>query len=595
MVAVLAVLTACTNQPAAQPAPAAPPPVANAQPTKLVVGVEDLGAGFNPHLLAHRSPVTTALATLVLPSVFRPDAQGTLQLDKTIATSAEVVSQNPFTVNYELNVQASWSSNAPIAAEDFVYLWEQMRSQPGVVDAAGYRLITDVRSRAGGKAVDVVFSRPYPQWKQLFSDLLPASILKDAPGSWTGALTNGLPVSGGPFRVASVDRARGEIVLARNDLYWATPAKLDQLVLRRVDPETLAEGLRVGDVDVALPSADAAVRQALAAIVPPVHIQTAPQPTVTELGLRGDEGPVADGRVRRALGAIIDRDAIRATVAPNALPADAFGLAPSEPGYAPTAPPQAPARPDPVYAEQQLTAAGYTRTADGHWTRNGQPLRLVIGAAAERPDDVRVAELVATQLNAAGIGTSLVAPPAAELFGQQTVTPTPPTTTAPPTPTPSMAGNVAGPAASSSPTATTGPTPTSTSAPTPTPGQSGGVRVDLMVMPRAVGGDLGTRLASDYGCPQATAVVQNPPPTPTGFCFPTLQPLLDTLLTGPADPGMIATVERVLWAQLPALPLFQPVTLVVSTPNSDAATGIGPGPLLSGPVTGAQRWAAPVG
>jgi hypothetical protein len=52
-------------------------------------------------------------------------------------------------------------------------------------------------------------------------------------------------------------------------------------------------------------------------------------------------------------------------------------------------------------------------------------------------------------------------------------------------------------------------------------------------------------------------------------------------------------VERALWNQVPVLPLFQPVTLVVSTPASDALTGIGPGPLGTGPVTGAERWRPP--
>ena len=262
-VALLAVLllAACTTP--AAPAPAPPPPTAAPQPSQIVVAVDDLGAGFNPHLLAHQSPVTTALASLALPSVFRPDINGDLQLDKTVATSAQVTAQNPFTVTYELNLEASWTSNAPIAAEDFVYLWERMRDEPGVVDAAGYRLITDVRSRAAGKAVDVVFSQPYPAWKTLFSNLLPAHLLKDAPGSWTGALTNGLPASGGAFRVVSVDRARGEILLTRNDQYWDTPAVLDQLVLRRLGGTALVDGLGVGDVDIALPDPDETLRTAL--------------------------------------------------------------------------------------------------------------------------------------------------------------------------------------------------------------------------------------------------------------------------------------------------------------------------------------------
>jgi ABC-type transport system substrate-binding protein len=89
-----ALLAACTTEPAPPPAP--PPPTAPPQPSQVVVAVDDLGPGFNPHLLAHQSPVTTALASLVLPSVFRPDASGALRLDPTVATSADVISTEPF-------------------------------------------------------------------------------------------------------------------------------------------------------------------------------------------------------------------------------------------------------------------------------------------------------------------------------------------------------------------------------------------------------------------------------------------------------------------------------------------------------------------
>jgi ABC-type transport system substrate-binding protein len=597
--ALLAFLAACTDRPVDQPAPApAPPPVPTS--TQVVVGVDDLGSGFNPHLTADRSAVTTALSTLVLPSVFRPDANGDLQLDRTIATSAEVTSTSPFTVSYELNVEASWSSNSPIAAEDFVYLWEQMRSAPGTIDAAGYKLITDVRSRAGGKAVDVVFSEAYPNWSHLFSDLLPAHILKDAPGSWTGALAGGLPVSGGPFRVVTVDRSRGEVVLARNDLYWATPSTLDQIVLRRLDPPTLAEGLRAGDVQVAIPASGPKVRAALAPLGATVRTQQAPRPTVSELRLRSDGGPLVDTRVRQAVGAIVDREAIRTAVAPDSLPADAFGLAPSQQGYAATAPAGAPARPDPAAAEQLLTEAGYTRDADGRWSLGGTPLRLVIGAGAERTTDVAVAQLVGQQLRAAGITVDVVAPPSADLFTAPTVPATPPSTTstAPSsspgaTPTASPTPAAAAPASTSAPSTTAPGTTLSSGAPAP----GAAVPVDVLVRPRAVGGDLGAQLASDYGCAIPTATVPNPPATPTAFCSTALQPVLDSLANAATpDPGQLATTERVLWAQLPALPLFQPVGLVVSTTAGDAATaGIGPGPLTTGPLTGAQRWTAPPG
>jgi len=54
-----------------------------------------------------------------------------------------------------------------------------------------------------------------------------------------------------------------------------------------------------------------------------------------------------------------------------------------------------------------------------------------------------------------------------------------------------------------------------------------------------------------------------------------------------------AAVEKLLWSQVPALPLFQPVSLLVSTASADAGTGVGPGPLTTGPLTGAPRWTEP--
>jgi ABC-type transport system substrate-binding protein len=111
-----------------------------------------------------------------------------------------------------------------------------------------------------------------------------------------------------------------------------------------------------------------------------------------------------------------------------------------------------------------------------------------------------------------------------------------------------------------------------------------------MVAPRTVGADVGSELASDFGCPPATTLVPDPPRSPTRLCNSTLQALLDELVRANPRPETEAEVEKILWQQLPALPLYQPVTLVASTAASDAVTGVGPGPIGSGPVTGAERW-----
>ncbi|MGI5127573.1 ABC transporter substrate-binding protein [Pseudonocardia sp. CA-107938] len=577
LLALVALLAAgCTNEPVPRPAPTTPTPTVTptpppGKPSELVVGVGDLPGGFNPHLLADVSPITQALSTLVLPSVFRVDSAGTPQLDRTVATSATVTSTAPFTVSYELNLEASWSTNAPIAAEDFVYLWERMRADPGVADAAGYRLITAVRSRAGGKAVDVEFAKPYPAWQHLFSGLLPAHLLKDAPGSWVGALRNGLPASGGPFKVNTVDRGRGEVVLVRNDVYWDTPTGVDQLVLRRLDPEGIATGIGSGDIDLAVAAAEPALRTALVDLQPAPHTQPVPRAEVVTLGLRTDNGPLRARAARQAVAGLVDREAVRAAVAPEALAADAFGRAPSQPGYSPSAPP----RPDGAAVTALLQQAGWTRAGpSAPWTVNGVPVRLTIGAGAERPLDQRVAAVVAQQLTAAGISTTVVAPPAVDLFGAATVPATPPS----PSPT-------------AAPTATPASTPTS-SPTTTAAAPAAGVAVDLMVLPRPAGADPATAIASEFGCVTGDPTGAEEAPGPTGFCQPLLDPLLDELMSADPRPSTAAVVEKELWAQAAELPLFQPVGLVVSTPAADAATAIGPGPLLTGPLTGAQRWRA---
>ncbi len=114
----------------------------------------------------------------------------------------------------------------------------------------------------------------------------------------------------------------------------------------------------------------------------------------------------------------------------------------------------------------------------------------------------------------------------------------------------------------------------------------------MLVAPRAAYGAIGPRLDSDYGCP-ADAV---PGELPGVACFPALQPLLDELLVAESpDPAVVAEAERVLWRQLPALPLYQAQGLVVSNPQTDAATRVTPGPIATGPMSGARTWAEPEG
>ena len=604
------VLGGCTVSP--PPAPqstdttetTAPPPPRAMQ---IIMAIDTIGPGFNAHLLSDQSPVNAAISSLVLPSSFRPvpdpasPTGSRWVLDPTLLVSADVTNDNPFTVTYKIRPEAQWTDNAPIAADDYWYLWRQMVSQPGVVDPAGYDLITGVQSIEGGKTAVVTFSQPYPAWREMFNDILPAHIVKDVPGGFAAGLVRALPVTGGQFRVDNIDPQREEILLARNDRYWAAPAHPDQLLFRRAGATAaLADSIRNGDTQVAQVHGGAAAFAQLSAI-PDVRTARIVTPRVMQLTLRAQQPKLADSQVREAILGLLDVDLLAAVGAGSdntVTLAQAQVRSPSDPGYVPTAPPAMTKE----AALELLANSGYqvspvetsmpptpgTPVPDnnrGRITKDGVPLALVLGVAANDPTSVAVANTAADQLRNVGIEASVLGLDPAVLYGD------------------AVAQN----------------------------------RVDAIVGWHQAGGDLATALASRYGCRalEATPVstttagatttstpsptpsaIQDPPPltgtttaTPTttspapesdelvqapsnltGICDRSIQPKIDGALRGTEDIGeVIDAVEPRLWNMSTVLPILQDTTIVAAGPRVQNVSLSGAVPV--GIVGDAGKWA----
>ena len=582
------VLAACTVNP--PPAPqstdtphnSAPPPQ---RPTQIIMGIDSIGAGFNPHLLSDLSPVNAAISALVLPSAFRPVPDpGTptgsrWEMDPTLLVSAEVTSQKPFTVTYKIRPEAQWTDNAPIAADDFWYLWRQMVSQPGVVDPAGYDLITGVQSLEGGKQAVVTFAQPYPAWKELFSNIVPAHIVKDVPGGFAAGLARALPVTGGQFRVESIDPQRDEILIARNDRYWGPPAKPALILFRRAGaPAALADSVRNGDTQVAQVHGGSAAFAQLSAI-PDVRTARIVTPRVMQLTLRANESKLSDAQVRKAILGLLDVDLLAAVGAgsDNTVTLDQAQIrSPSDPGYEPTAPP---AMTTPA-ALALLEGSGYKvepnasaspastpastgppEVTRGRISKDGQQLSLVIGVAANDPTSVAVANTAADQLRNVGIAATVLALDPVSLYrdalnnnqvdaivgwhraGGNLATllasrygcPALQTTTVPTSSAPTSPGS-SGPAGL---TPSTGPGTTST---TPTP-------------------------APPSRPPEPGALVQAPSNL-TGICDRSIQSNIDAALNGTKNINdVITAVEPRLWNMSTVLPILQDTTIVGGRPQ----------------------------
>jgi ABC-type transport system substrate-binding protein len=598
----LALVAGCTVDP--PPAPqstetsksAAPPPP---RVNQVIMGIDWIGPGFNPHLVSDLSAVNAAVASLVLPSAFRPvpdpatSTGSSWEMDPTLLISADVTNEAPFTVTYKIRPEASWTDNAPIAADDFWYLWQQMVSQPGVVDPAGYDRITGVQSLEAGKLVVVTFSQPYPGWRELFHDLLPAHIVKDVPGGFPAGLARALPVTGGQFRVENIDPQRDAILLARNDRYWGPPARPDLLLFRRAGaPAALADSIRNGDTQVAQVHGGSAAMAQLSAI-PDVRTSRIVTPRVLDVSLRANQPTLADRQVRKAILGLLDVDLLAAVGAgsDNTVTLDQAQIrAPSDPGYVPTSPPAMTS----ASALALLQASGYRVEKDappspvppraggpdeprapemtrGRISMDGQQLSLVLGVASNDPTAVAVANTAADQLRDVGIAATVLALDPVKLYRDALTK----------------------------------------------------KQVDAVVGWRQAGGDLATLLASRYGCSALKTTPVSPAPagsarttttgpsspgasapgttTPgpgalvqapsniTGICDPAIQSNIDAAMDGSKDiDEVITAVEPRLWNMATVLPVLQDTTIVAAGPSVDDVSLAGPVPV--GIVGDAGQW-----
>ena len=300
---------------------------ANGRP-QAQIGIDQVRAGFNPHLVGDESAVVRGIADLVLPSAFQADGAK----DPNLLVGASVLPTSPdaFTVRYVISPNAQWSDGTPITGSDFAYLWRGMTTTAGVVDPAAYRAVSNVRvSGPGGKVVDVDFAQPVGDWRVLFRHLLPSHLLAADAADFAYALRNTVPASAGRYLVRSVDRAHGTVTLNRNDRFWGPdPAPIDILTLAAArDTTQVADQLRSGQlafVDMVPQDTTADVL----GLIPDVDTRTFPGDRTLGVTLSATSGLSAQARAE--VRSLIDVPLLAHIAARRSTNVDAS--APTEPG-----------------------------------------------------------------------------------------------------------------------------------------------------------------------------------------------------------------------------------------------------------------------
>ena len=180
----------------------------------------------------------------VLPQTFTVLPDFTVVMDHNLLLSATQAASSPQVIVYRINPKAKWSDGVPINSQDFIYNWQMQDGRNPNVDVAsttGYDQIQTVIGSDLGETVTVVFKKPFPDWKSLFVNLLPQHIYKNAAGWGTfdkdgnasGPLHGSAPptISGGPWKLRHY-QPKKSVELLPNAAYWGPKPLIDKILVR---------------------------------------------------------------------------------------------------------------------------------------------------------------------------------------------------------------------------------------------------------------------------------------------------------------------------------------------------------------------------
>ncbi|MFI9273690.1 ABC transporter family substrate-binding protein [Kitasatospora sp. NPDC052896] len=333
---------------------------------------------WNPYQVDGTYGDSVEIMKMVEPMLFRVDASGVYQPVPEYLESAKLVSTSPQVVDYKLNPKAKWSDGKALSYLDFKAVWQADNGQNPAYDAAsnaGYDQIGDVSQGADPTEVRVTFSTPYADWQSLFYPLLPAAGIA-TPDEFNKGWIERIPITGGAFKLGTTDKTAQTITVVPDPAWWGTRPKLDKFTYRVLSQDAITQAFLNNEIDEASAGradaysqlkgdSDAVIRSA--SPWDDVHISL------------GSNGPLADQRVRQAIGEALDRQALikvmNAGVPVQFKELGNHFLMTNQVGYQDNSGPWGAY--DLASAKQLLTAAGWQEAGAGQSrTKDGQKLEL---------------------------------------------------------------------------------------------------------------------------------------------------------------------------------------------------------------------------
>jgi len=415
-------------------------------------GMTEGVSGCNPNTPEGDSPGTLTVLGAVLPSPYVVNSAGTLTGNLNFATS-ELVNLTPETIVYTLNPKAVWSDGVPITATDFEYAWDLQKgdpvvSSPDVSSIAGYRDIESVTGSNGGHTVTVKFKTTFADWQMLFDNLVPAHVMEKVGWDpFCPTVNPAIDLSGGPFKIGSVSGQT--IQLVRNPKWWGPPANARSITIRIASSTgELAQWLASGYVDVAQPATVTPGFLTQVTGLPGAQSAVDTSETLLQLNMASSlSGPLSPD-LRWAIALTINRqDLVNQQVGwayPGIQVADSHVYVQGQQAYKPSAPTSPtttipvptsststtvigaggsvnfPVAPVPQQADALLQASGLIRTPGDPYFHSafGVPFQLHMVYDASDPWAAAAGPVIKSELQAAGLDTTLLPVDGASKTGQ---------------------------------------------------------------------------------------------------------------------------------------------------------------------------------
>src|SRR3954469_89548 len=354
-----------------------------------------------------------------MPYAFIADKTATVNPNPDYLTSAKADnSSGKQVVTLELNPKAKWSDGSPITEKDYETQWQALKSPATkyqVASSTGYDRIASVKQGKDQNEVVVTFSKPFSDWKSLWSPLYPAKY-QDTPEHFNKGYLSKIPVTAGPFKVEKIDKTAKTVSMVPDPNWWGDKPIVDRIITRALELDAGVNAFVNGEVDVnLLPNDPSSYKRAASAKNGVVRV--AGGPDFRHFTLNGTSPDLSDVKVRQAVAMAINRNAIvKADLTGLPWPAvtmDNHFLVNTQKGYQPNS--GAVGQYNPDKAKQLLDQAGWKQS--GAYRQKGGKtldLRFVIptGVAASKQEG----ELTQAMLKDVGIKLDINAVPSDDFF-----------------------------------------------------------------------------------------------------------------------------------------------------------------------------------